>query len=65
MKNKKLFYVFLTCTPILFFFANELIIMLFPRETNESILIKIVSAIIIGYSISFGLWYLDRKNTKK
>jgi len=63
--KKKIFFVALFITPLLFFWGKRLLELIIGNETHESLKIEIITAIFIGYGVSLGLWNLYRKANSK
>jgi hypothetical protein len=63
--KRKIFIILLFVNPILYFFGLRFMQMIFSTDRTESLKSEIIIAMIIGYTISFALWYLDRKSRKE
>lgn len=48
------------CTPLIFFYANRF----FGIISTETLKYEITGAILSGYGLSYGLWYLYQKTNK-
>jgi hypothetical protein len=63
--KRKIGLILLFVSPVLYFFGIRFVRMIFQTERTESLKSEIITAIIIGYTISLALWYLDRKSRKE
>lgn len=63
--RKKLFYIFLVLSPVIFFSINRLTQFIFGNDNSGSLKAEIISAVIVGYFWSYGMWTLNRKLMKK
>ena len=63
--RKKIFFILLFFTPILFFLGLRLLRYLIGSDIQESLKMEIIGSIICGYGVSLGLWYHYRRANKK
>ena len=62
--RKKVFFILLIFTPVLFFFGLRLLKYIVGSESHESFGSEIILSILCGYGASIGLFF-QYKNTKK
>ena len=62
--RKKIFYMVLLLTPLLFFFGLRLLRFVIGSETDESLKSEVIHALCCGYAVSLGLWFQYRRVKK-
>ena len=64
MMKKKLFFVLMFISPVLFFFGLRFFNYIIGREYQETLKQEIIGAVMCAYTGCIGIWLLYRKQRK-